>query len=167
MSPPVLLAPMSGWATWRRAWTEHGRELGEWPALRQGGCLEELGVGLCRFARHLTTISHRLHSAEIDAWNAPWLFDRCLWGQHTVLPEVDLVEKIALGHFPTNTKGAGRHPASERLLATFRQLAVEVDESADRWTMEEVFDVRLLPPWLTRALCRWARPFPPTAGRQR
>ena len=93
-----------GWATWSRSWRQFDEAMLRWPWLRDSGWLATLFDDPAH-ARFWTEQFDRVHRHELNSWAIAWLFS--CWSQSmlTVLPRLNLVENIGIGHDATHTKG--------------------------------------------------------------
>jgi hypothetical protein len=90
-----------GWATWRRAWSHHDREMTAWPELRDVDWLEEFfdDNGDISYWSHIFEMARRDH----DAWDQAWLFSCWVSGGLHVIPNVNLVSNIGFREDATHT----------------------------------------------------------------
>lgn len=128
-----------GWASWARAWRHYDVAMADWPEVRDGGGLTDLGDGFTEgYWRH---IFDRTHAGEIQTWDYQWLY-ACLRRGLCVVPEGNLVTNIGFG------EGAAHHAEANHLanLPTVPMTfplrhpdRVERDRAADREAFGRVF----------------------------
>lgn len=83
-----------GWATWRDRWqSSYDVELKKWPAIRDGGWLEDM-LGNKKEAANWKGIFERTYKGEIDTWDFQWVFANWLEGRINVMPNVNLISNI-------------------------------------------------------------------------
>jgi hypothetical protein len=93
------LVPITGWATWRRAWRLYDpsmariNELGRLP-LRQWYRSQ---------AGNVRRAIRQIHERQINAWGARWVLTVLVNGGHTVLPRANLISNIGYEATGTNT----------------------------------------------------------------
>ena len=90
-----------GWATWRRAWSQHDRAMSTWPELRDGHWLTEFfdDAGDISFWSHVFETTYR----DRDAWDRAWLFSCWVRGGLHAIPNANLVSNIGFRDDATNT----------------------------------------------------------------
>lgn len=97
------LAPVWGWATWRRAWQHYDVNISHWPEIRDGGWLYDFWDDKKR-VEYWTGFFNRLYRGEMDVWSYQWLFACCLQGGLNIIPNVNLISNIGFGPAATHTK---------------------------------------------------------------
>ena len=96
-----------GWATWRRAWCHYDGEMRLWPAIRDGGWLQDI-LENRRAIAYWTTIFDKMYNGDIDSWAYAWTFICWIQSGLAILPTVNLVSNIGFGENATHTRGGGR-----------------------------------------------------------
>jgi hypothetical protein len=91
-----------GWATWRRAWERHDREMTAWPELRDSGWLAEQ-FGNPSTVAYWSYVLDRTHR-ERDAWDYAWLLSCWRQGGLNAIPNLNLVSNLGFREDATNTK---------------------------------------------------------------
>ena len=92
-----------GWATWRDRWqSSYDVDLKKWPAIRDGGWLEDM-LGNKKEVANWTGVFESTFRGEIDAWDYQWLFASLLEGRINVMPNVNLISNIGFGADATHT----------------------------------------------------------------
>ena len=90
-----------GWATWRRAWEGHDREMTAWPELRDSGWLEEIfdEPSAAAYWAHFLEANYR----DRDAWDRAWLLTSLMREAVHAIPNVNLVSNIGFREDATHT----------------------------------------------------------------
>jgi hypothetical protein len=95
-----------GWACWRDRWQSgYEVELKKWPAIRDGGWLEDmLGVSHKKeLAFWRNAFEHTYQNNATACWDTQWLFANWLGGRINVTPNVNLISNIGFGQEATHT----------------------------------------------------------------
>lgn len=145
-----------GWATWRRAWRHFDADMQSWPMFRDHGTLRTVLDGdrlLCTYWRQLFDATFE---RRIDSWAYVWQYS--CWAQSglTVLPAVNLVENIGIGHETathTRRKGEFRHcaPVGQLSWPLKHPTHLVRDYDADRRTDRKHFGLSGLNRWVQLA----------------
>ncbi|MAT70190.1 MAG: hemolytic protein HlpA-like protein [Planctomycetaceae bacterium] len=96
-----------GWASWRRAWNRYDVEMKAWPALRDGGWLDDI-LDTPAQVRYWTEILDKVASGGVDTWDYQLMLAHWIHGSLTVLPSTNLVRNIGFGPDATHTVSHGR-----------------------------------------------------------
>ncbi len=121
-----------GWATWKRAW-----ELYDFTLLRYRGASTE-GVPAA-FSRDLKAF----YEQKMDTWDTQWFLSVLFNKGFAITPNTNIIRNIGYGKEATHTKSK---PAWFKKMAygTITQLThpseITVDEAADAYTMDTVFN---------------------------
>lgn len=94
-----------GWATWRRSWAHYDLGMQHWPALRDGGWLNDL-LGNTELVISWTRTFNDAHAGRVDTWDYQWTFACWAQGALSVLPAVNLISNIGYGEGATHTRGS-------------------------------------------------------------
>ena len=107
-----------GWATWRRAWEGHDREMSAWPELRDSGWLEQIfdEPNAAAYWAHFLEANYR----DRDAWDRAWLLTSLMREAVHAIPNVNLVSNIGFREDATHT-----HPEYAGLFADLPTAPVE------------------------------------------
>jgi len=83
-----------GWATWRDRWqSSYDVELKKWPAIRDGGWLEDI-LGNKKEVAYWMKVFESTYKGEIDTWDYQWVFANWVEGRVNVMPNVNLISNI-------------------------------------------------------------------------
>ncbi len=93
------LVPITGWATWRRAWQLYD------PSMARINELDRLPLRQWyrSQARQVRRAIRQIHERQINAWGARWVLTVLVNGGHTVLPRSNLISNIGYDATGTNT----------------------------------------------------------------
>ena len=97
------LAPIWGWASWRRAWRHFRLHIDEWPAARAAGVLEDLFVDDPTAWGYFIDMFDRAH-AEPLAWDAQWTFYKLINGSTNIVSSRNLIKNIGFSEAATHTE---------------------------------------------------------------
>jgi hypothetical protein len=91
-----------GWATWRRAWEGHDREMAAWPELRESGWLERIfdEPSAAAYWAHMLETNYR----DRGAWDRSWLLTSLLRDAVHAIPNVNLVTNVGFREDATHTR---------------------------------------------------------------
>ena len=145
-----------GWASWRRAWNLFDEGMTSWPEAKENQWLESMIDQPCELD-HWTRICDQLYQGEIDTWDWPWMYSCWIQSGLTILPHVNLVTNIGFDERATHTRDPesfqSRLPTGS-ILSLRHPPNVSRDCTADRWTLENIFQHDMTepqrPPWLSR-----------------
>lgn len=130
-----------GWATWRRSWELHSLDMSNW---RERMTLLELwrasGSSLSGMM-FWKAIFEAMARGQVDTWDMQFVFEGMQRRMLTATSNVNLIENIGFDTDATHTRirPAYLQPARDVHLPV-RQVPVTVDEKADRWSREVVFE---------------------------
>lgn len=83
-----------GWATWRDRWqSSYDVELKKWPAIRDGGWVEDI-VGNKKEVANWMKIFDCTYKGVIDTWDYQWVFANWIEGRINIVPNVNLISNI-------------------------------------------------------------------------
>ncbi|HYN53150.1 MAG TPA: glycosyltransferase family 2 protein [Methylotenera sp.] len=133
-----------GWATWRDRWqNSYDVELKKWPAIRDGGWLEDM-LGNKKEASTWMGTFERIYKDEIDTWDYQWVFANWLEGRINVMPNVNLISNIGFGVDATHTV-SGSHladlPVNKMLFPITHPVGVFRNLQADMFSFQQFFNV--------------------------
>jgi hypothetical protein len=125
-----------GWATWRRAWKKYDFSLGPYQHLMKEKQRQ-------RIPEYLVTI----HNRRLDTWDVQWAI--AIWFSNGcgITPNVNLTHNIGFGKEATHTRhlpGWFRKMSYGGIFPVIHPAAAEIDEAADRFTSEELFNTGTL-----------------------
>jgi len=138
-----------GWAGWQRAWRHYDVTIHNWPAIRDGGWLDDL-LGDKSLARRWRKIFDKVARNGIDTWDYQWVFT--CWSQSglSILPNRNLISNIGFGAHATHTTIISQvaNLPTEEMAFPIRHPAVVIrDNQSDLMT-----DLRFIPPLPQRIL---------------
>lgn len=93
------LVPITGWATWRRAWRLYDPGMSALPKLAQlplNGWYGHQGGNVYRAIR-------QIHDRGVNAWGARWVLSVISRECFSILPRVNLISNVGYGPAGTNT----------------------------------------------------------------
>jgi hypothetical protein len=144
----------AGWATWRRAWRLYDRAMSRWPAMRDGGWLNDVLRDAYAVA-YWRRVFEATARGENDSWGYRWAFT--CWAERglTIVPRVNLITNIGFGD-PSSTHTRSRSPFGDvpavPMQFPLRHPPLVIpDTRADAYTQKLV--VKLPRP--VRAVARW------------
>jgi hypothetical protein len=134
-----------GWASWRRAWAQYDVDMSDWPAQRAEGLLERRFPDSIEARTYWAGLFDRVRRGEIDTWDYQWAYTTFKRGGVACMPAVNLISNIGFGADATHTldpeaKLANLPSAALPMPLTHPQ-DVAADESADAWTLANVFGI--------------------------
>ncbi len=93
------LVPITGWATWRRAWRLFD------PAMSRIGELDRMPLRdwYGRQAGNVRRAIRQIHDRQVNAWGARWVLTVMVHDGLSVLPRVNLISNIGYDPAATNT----------------------------------------------------------------
>lgn len=95
----IRLPLIWGWASWRRVWLNYQFSFSDWPTLRQTDFLDRLAAGAPPLKTMLARIFDRMAGPNpIDTWDYQLTYLLLKRGWWTVIPPVNLVRNLGLGH---------------------------------------------------------------------
>lgn len=89
-----------GWATWRRAWQHYQPTMGQWPALKEAGWLNDF---LSPAAARYWSYNFSKNYDNLATWDYAWIFSCWLRNGISVVPSGNLVKNIGFGEGATHT----------------------------------------------------------------
>lgn len=135
-----------GWATWRDRWqSSYDVELKKWPAIRDGGWLEDI-LGNKKEAASWKGVFIRTYKGEIDTWDFQWVFANWLEGRINVMPSVNLISNIGFGADATHTVGdsnVANLPVDKIIFPMKHPIGVFRNIQADLFTFQQNFNMTL------------------------
>ena len=135
-----------GWATWRDRWqNSYDVELKKWPAIRDGGWLEDI-LGNKKEAASWTGVFEDTYKDEIDTWDFQWVFANWVEGRINVMPNVNLISNIGFGADATHTVGdsnVANLPVDKVLFPIGHPVGVFRNLQADLFTFQQSFNMPL------------------------
>jgi hypothetical protein len=134
-----------GWASWRRAWAHYDVDMSDWRAQRAEGLLERRFPDSIEARTYWAGLFDRVSRGEIDTWDYQWAYTTFKRGGVACMPSVNLISNIGFGADATHTldpeaKLANLPSAALPMPLTHPQ-NVAADESADAWTLANVFGI--------------------------
>ena len=135
-----------GWATWRDRWqSSYDVEIKKWPAIRDGGWLEDI-LGNKKEAASWKGVFERTYKGEIDTWDFQWVFANWLEGRINVMPSVNLISNIGFGADATHTVGdsnVANLPVDKIIFPMKHPVGVFRNLQADLFTFQQSFNMTL------------------------
>ena len=132
-----------GWATWRRAWQLHDKEMKSFPDFleknQQQDLFEDPNIGLFWLSRWLST-----YLEEIDTWDYAWMYTLLIKGGISITPSMNLVSNVGFGEDSTHTSNPNSQLANiplHELGKIEHPTAVICNEEADRLEYEHTLRV--------------------------
>lgn len=97
-------AQIWGWATWKRTWSRHKRDLEGWSCLRDTPWLSTVLTSRLAAAHWRTVFDEVMRGADI--WSYQLLYS--LWRQNalSIIPRANLVQNVGFGPDATHTRSA-------------------------------------------------------------
>ena len=91
-----------GWASWQRAWKNYNVKASAWPAIRDGGWLENIRLN-SNEKLYWSNIFQSVYDGKIDTWDYQWTL--ALWAQNMVsaMPHCNLISNIGFRSDATHT----------------------------------------------------------------
>ena len=130
-----------GWATWRRSWDLHELDMSNWRdrmTLKQLWQVSGRSLSGTLFWKSIFDLMAR---KQVDTWDMQFVFEGMVRNMLTATSNVNLVDNIGFGASATHTE---RRPEylheSENIALPTAPVAVVVDERADDWSREVVFE---------------------------
>jgi hypothetical protein len=135
-----------GWASWRDRWqSSYDVELKKWPAIRDGGWLEDM-LGNKKEAVNWKGVFERTYKGEIDTWDFQWVFANWVEGRINIMPNVNLISNIGFGADATHTV-SGCHlenlPVDKVLFPMAHPVGVFRNLQADLFTIQQSLNMPL------------------------
>lgn len=96
-----------GWATWKRAWKLHDKDLKSWPKIKTGKWLESILPA--EMASHREKVTEAAYSGAIDTWDYQFTLTRLIQSGLSIVPTVNLVENIGFSDNATHTMSKPNH----------------------------------------------------------
>jgi hypothetical protein len=91
-----------GWASWRRAWLSYDSKMSLWPAIRDGGWLNDCFRDK-NIARYWKKIFQEVYENKINTWDYQWTFASLINNRLNIIPNINLVSNIGFSHDSTHT----------------------------------------------------------------
>jgi hypothetical protein len=134
-----------GWASWRRAWGLYDVEMSDWPAQREGGFLRRKFPESPDSQAYWAAAFDRVSRGEIDTWDYQWAYATFKHGGVSCMPAVNLISNIGFGADATHTRNPeaklANLPSTALPFPLTHPSEVVVDQAADGWTAQHVFDI--------------------------
>jgi hypothetical protein len=148
-------APIWGWATWRRAWTNYEDNLDSWPSLRgDADRLTQIWPDRIERAWQVRLLDRLREFDEPDSWAYRWSYSIAVKNGVAAVPQVNLISNVGFGIDATHTRSLG-HPRDSvptaAILPLRHPLTVERDLLAERRFFDKVHGGRTLRSLLRRA----------------
>lgn len=128
-----------GWATWRRAWLTHDRDLVAWSEAVRGRRARRVLPDPVDREVWIPLLERLRVTDQPDSWAYRWVATVVRQGGLAVLPRVNLISNVGFGQEATHTTDA-EHPRADRASAPILPLrhppTVEWDPTADRLLLE-------------------------------
>jgi hypothetical protein len=155
-----------GWATWRRSWERYSFDIAGWTGrLPLRNAWHAMG-GRAGSYVFWTANFHMMARHIVDTWDLQLVFAAMADGALTATPNRNLVENVGFRHDATHTLRLPNYlRAVEPLGNVPEPVPVELDQVADRWLMENVYEATGR--GLAAQAGRFARRTIPSWGRRR
>ena len=92
-----------GWASWRRAWEVHDKEMESFSEVLNSGKLRHAFSDPAEYRSRLSTLE-KTHAGLIDTWDMQWVYTRIINRFLVAIPEVNLVFNSGFDMEATHTK---------------------------------------------------------------
>lgn len=129
-----------GWASWRRAWKKYDINMSDIDGLASELASKNL-FGARRYRHYWITLFKHINQAQINTWDAQWLYSILKSGGICITPAHNLIKNIGFDGDATHTteavsfsRGLGEIP-----LPLIHPATISVDEQADTYTMKTAF----------------------------
>lgn len=105
-------ASIWGWATWRRAWTQHyDIKMAQWPSVRKKKKLRPLFSNALQYKLFVRD-ADKIHAGLVDTWDLQWVFTILNNDGVGITPRGNLIHNIGCGREDaTHTKDNSREVA--------------------------------------------------------
>jgi len=130
-----------GWATWRRSWALYRFDMSDWTARLPNNRLWKVsGKSPAGFV-FWRSIFDLMARKQVDTWDMQLVFEGMVRDMWTATSNVNLVDNVGFGESATHTERRPQYlRSSENLTFPLSHPPVEVDEKADGWSREVVFE---------------------------
>jgi hypothetical protein len=148
-----------GWASWKRAWEKYDPDMKTWPAVRDGGWLNDV-LGDSAAAKHWKHILDETYEGRINTWDYQLVYSAWINNMSGVIPYYNMVSNI--GFRPDATHTPGFTPYAEKRLEApafplVHPLAFIKNVPADAITERAFYSPPRLPERIRRKLVRISR----------
>jgi hypothetical protein len=97
------LAPIWGWATWRRSWQQYDEEMNGWPEAKQNGMLRRLFPNGRVIAYWERMFDRMVDGIGPNTWDYQWVYTSWTRNWLNIVPATNLIQNIGFGHDATHT----------------------------------------------------------------
>lgn len=98
------LAPIWGWATWRRSWEQYDERMEGWPEARRSGLLERLFPNKEVVAYWERAFDRMYEGIGPNTWDYQWVYTSWSRNWLNILPATNLIQNIGFGQDATHTR---------------------------------------------------------------
>lgn len=122
-----------GWATWRRAWKLYDDKMIKWPKIKKSGILKDKFDGIDAYV-YWTGIFELTYQGAFNSWAYAWTYTAFIHNMLSVIPSVNLVSNVGVGHNATHTTLKSRVlelPTKKIIFPLKHPKAIHRDVSAD------------------------------------
>ena len=130
-----------GWATWRRSWDLYRFDMSNWASRLPNSRLWRVSGRSPAGFVFWRSIFDLMARKQVDTWDMQLVFEGMVRDMWTATSNVNLVDNVGFGPAATHTERRPRYlRPSENLTFPLSHPSVSVDEQADRWSREVVFE---------------------------
>ena len=106
------MAPLWGWATWRRSWKLYDEHMSSWPEVLQSGSLADFFTDESVLRYWVTTLQKTYDDTGTwNTWDYQWIYMNLTTRSLSVVPARNLIENVGYGDAGTHTKNGQLAPS--------------------------------------------------------
>lgn len=93
-----------GWATWRRAWQLHDKEMSSWPTVKESPISKQILPE--ELWEERVRIFDRVYHGKIDTWDYQFTYTRLINSGLSIVPKWNMIKNIGFNDKATHTESA-------------------------------------------------------------
>ena len=135
-----------GWASWRRAWQKYDVDMKDYPEFLERNKQKSIFTN-AKSEKYWLFLFDRVYR-KAGTWDYQWTYAVMKNHGFCIMPNVNLISNIGFGQQATHTSKKNDRLAKMDvypLKEITHPLKIAVDESADQYTIDEVFPIPSLP----------------------